>query len=210
MTFCKEPVLNFLCSWKNTATKLYWAKHRSFNSRRNNSTLGTPRTWNNIKIHIEFVQGSAVLENHFNRKCLNGFNLSKKAGKGAYFRQLGYSAWFAPGSKPVGKAVEIKRRQEMKGAYMKLFNLNCSKTRDTSNWRKALFNDVCSENLKTCRKNSTQCPPVYNHFAFGEDWMAFGKFCRTAFTNESETLLSFLAMLDAVVTDTVDSFKFTI
>lgn len=40
--------------------------------------------------------------------------------------------------------------------------------------------------------------------------MAFKKFCRTPFKDESETGLHFLATLDAVVTEAVNSFKFVI
>lgn len=39
----------------------------------------------------------------------------KKAEKDANIRLLGYSALFAPRSKPVSEAVEIKCTQEMKG-----------------------------------------------------------------------------------------------
>lgn len=37
--------------------------------------------------------------------------------------------------------------------------------------------------------------------------MAYRKFCRTLFTDKSETLLSFLDLLDAVQSDAVDSFE---
>lgn len=40
--------------------------------------------------------------------------------------------------------------------------------------------------------------------------MALRKFCCTPFTDKSETLLSFLATFDVVVTDAVDSFKFIV
>lgn len=37
--------------------------------------------------------------------------------------------------------------------------------------------------------------------------MAFGKFCRTPCTDESEPSPIFLTTFDAVVTDNIDSFK---
>lgn len=79
-----------------------------------------------------FVQKSAVLENHLNRKYKNVFNPRKTARKDAYFRLLGYSALFASKRKPVDEALKIRRTSEMKEAYKKLFKLNCSETRDTS------------------------------------------------------------------------------
>lgn len=50
----------------------------------------------------------------------------KKSEKDAYFRLLGYSALLGPRIEPVGEAVKIKRTQEIKEAYNKLFNFNCS------------------------------------------------------------------------------------
>lgn len=38
--------------------------------------------------------------------------------------------------------------------------------------------------------------------------MEFRKFCRTLFMDESKTSFRFLDTIDAVVTDTVDYFKF--
>lgn len=40
--------------------------------------------------------------------------------------------------------------------------------------------------------------------------MAFRKFCRTQFTDEAETSLHFTAKFNTVVTNAVDSFKFTL
>lgn len=43
---------------------------------------------------------------------------------------------FASKIKPVEEDVEIKHMQEMKEAYNKIFKINCSRTRDTLNWKK--------------------------------------------------------------------------
>lgn len=111
---------------------------------------------------------------------------------------------FAPRSKPVNEAVEIKRTQEMKEAYNKLIKINRIGTRDTLYLRKVLFNDVRSENLKNCTNSSMQCIAVDNLFSSNEDRMAFRKSSRTPCTDESETLPIFLAMFDAVVTGAAD------
>lgn len=106
--------------------------------------------------------------------------------------------------------MEIKCTQEIKEAYNKLFKLTCSETRDTSYWRKASFNEVCSENLKSSTNNSTQCLAVDNLFTFNEALPAFSEFWCTPLTDKSETSLSFVATFEAVVTDAVASFKFII
>lgn len=119
---------------------------------------------------------------------------------------LGYSALFAPGSKPVDEAVEIKRSQKMKKAYNKLLKLNCSKSRATLYWRKASVNHVCSETFKNSTNNSTQCLSVNYLFSFYEARMVFRKFYCTPITDESDISLSFLATSDAVVTDAVSRY----
>lgn len=157
---------------------------------------------------LNFIQKSAVLEKTFNKKCKSVFDARKKAGKDAYFCPLGYSSLFAPRSKPVDEAVEIKSTQEMKEAFKLLFKMSSRGTQNDSYRRKASFIDVSSGKMKTLTHNSKQCLAVDNLFSFNEARMAFRKFCRTPFMNGSETSLSFMATFDGVVTDTVDLFKF--
>lgn len=108
---------------------------------------------------------------------------------------MDYSSSFAPGSKPVEKAVGIKFLAEMKGGYRKIFKICCSQTQDSSFIKKASFTSLWLESLKNCTESSMHCLAVNNILTFNEDQLAFKKSFLTLLTDETEISFSILASL---------------
>lgn len=64
--------------------------------------------------------------------------------------------------------------------------------------------------MKNFTNSSTQALAFDDLSSFNEARRAFKQFCRTPFTEESETSLTFLVTFDVVVTNAVDEFRFII
>lgn len=125
-----------------------------------------------------------------------------------YCSVLRYSAFIAPKSRPIDKAVRIKRTQKTKMVYNELFGMNSSETRDTLWWRIALINDVRTKFLKNCTYHSTQTLAISNFSIFSMARMVFRNLYWTPHSHETQTSLRFSGMFDAAVIDVVDLLEF--
>lgn len=115
---------------------------------------------------------------------------------------------FAAGSLPIGKTVESRRTKEMKETYVKHFKIDIQGTRNTSYRRNATFIDVSSDKTFASSKEIYSRSIVDNRFWFDEWRKTFKKFCRACFVQEMKAYLSVLALLNAIITKAIDSFKF--
>lgn len=142
------------------------------------------------------------------QNCKAVFNSRKEAGKDACFRLLRYGALFAPRNKPGDEIVEIQRTQNMQEAYNKRFEKDSRVLRDSSYWRKAAFDEMCSDSIILCREDVDEERNVDRLLKFSEARKAFKKFCRTYVLEESEIFPSFLSIFVSIITEEIESLNF--
>lgn len=74
-----------------------------------------------------------------------------------------------PKSEPFDESVEIKRTDEIKKAYRKLYKLDACKVREMTYWRIASFENIFLASMKHCTQNMNKTPLVGHLFSFDED-----------------------------------------
>lgn len=110
--------------------------------------------------------------------------------------------------KRINDYVEITRTKEIKEAFNKLYKLDNRKAMDRSYWRKAFFEDVCSNKVNICTEVQIENPFEDHLLTFHEPKKAIKRLFYLFFSKRCETSLSGLVMFDAVITEMANSFKF--
>lgn len=102
------------------------------------------------------------------------------------------------------KSIGIKRTQKMTDSFSKLDGHG---NKDTLSCRKARFTDVSSDEIKGNMQDQNTIQGVGTFFSLKEARKAIRKFCRAPTTKNFESSITFLAVINVVVTKNVESFK---
>lgn len=104
------------------------------------------------------------LKKHFSQKCREVFISYEKEGKDLYLRLPEYTTLVAPRVKRVDESMEIMRMQRVKEAYQEIFKLSMQAVRDTSSWRRSLFESVCLKSMAQCTRTTDES--LFNAYFF--------------------------------------------
>lgn len=84
---------------------------------------------------------------------------------------------------PVDESDEIKRTEEITGAYINQYNVDESEFRNTLSCKMAPFFDVFWNSVKCFPQTRTQHHSVNHLFSYAKSRKAFKNFCRTSATD---------------------------
>lgn len=149
---------------------------------------------------------SDVLKKRFNIVCRQVLGTKKKHTKDVYFAQLGYPTLSTPRSRRSDGANTGIRNEEERDAYTKLYRLKSDGTRDTSFWRTAPLEQICSEKVMS--------PPMELADVGGEDVLfgneparaAYRAFRKFPISASDESSIMTIVRLDALITSVIDTF----
>ena len=139
------------------------------------------------------------LLNRFGILCSQLISERKRKTKEIYFNTLGYCYIISVKSKG-DEMHDIRKSEQMKDVYKKLYSVKRNGERDMAYWRTACFDDICENKMvgKDCKNIENDA--VDNLFNNGAAVLALEQFRKFEMKETDDASLMTLVRLDTVMT----------
>lgn len=178
-----------------------------------NATVPTPISGEVERSVFSIASRSKVLPLRFAYYCRQVMSTRKRNVKDVYFSSLGYTTISATRGKGSASDFVTVRAAEEAEAYGRLYHIlpNQSGTlcdnRDTSFWRLAKFEDICTISARTSPVTLRSVDGVDHLFNNEPARRAYSAFRKFKVDADEETSALSIIRLDAIMTSIVDRFK---
>lgn len=159
-------------------------------------------TMNVLKEHF---RNSKTLHIVIKSKSNDFLSFRKKVTKAYYLSMLANRSIFAKKKvQKLNKLLEAARSRERKELYAKMWKVNSSELWDMFRWRRATFSDICWSGFDSGCSGETEESKTNELFWNDVAGRLSQTFLKYDATSLSETSISLLVLIDAIMTNAID------
>ena len=154
---------------------------------------------------FQYTSQNSSIVRRFDIVCRQAIAGKKKQAKSVFFCYLGYPTITAVRPRTGIEDFEKKKTEEMEEAYKKLYKQLPCGTRDTCWWRKAKFDEICSDSCPTIPLEQNGCVDLLFQNQAAREAMV--EFRRLQLNPRDCSSILTLSRLDAIMNSIIDLFQ---